>query len=457
MRRSHALHGYLVAMLKPLGTRSLAALVALCALASLFLAGGALARGSLAHASGTPAGAPLGGVNIELGYGDSPAAVKRTIALARALHSRVVRIELAWSAFEPIGPRRIDTGTLAFTDSVIADAAAAGITVIATVRSTPCWASSAPAPVLKLCSLTRATTANAWPPRDPATYAAFVAFLAHRYGPRLAAIEIWNEPDQSNELYFAGPNKARQYAALVRAAYPAIKLANPSVPVLAGSLVGSNGIFLRALYADGMKGYYDGLAVHFYTLTLAALRSIRQVQLQNGDSKPLWLDEFGWSSCWPRRKIQEEQACVTPQVQAANIVNVFRSLARTTYVAAEVIFQLQDTREEQFGVRTFRGAPKPAFKALAGVLAAPFARPGPMTLRLARRHGRVVASGTGPIGDFMQLEAFKQGVLRYKATFILDRFNRYSITIPRVLGSTGLLVRTYQFWTGPSAAAQKSI
>jgi hypothetical protein len=57
--------------------------------------------------------------------------------------------------------------------------------------------------------------ANAWPPRDPATYAALVAFLAQRYGERLAAIEVWNEPDQSNEAYFAGPNKP---AALRRAA-----------------------------------------------------------------------------------------------------------------------------------------------------------------------------------------------------------------------------------------------
>ena len=55
---------------------------------------------------------------------------------------------------------------------------------------------------------------------------------------------------------------------MLRAAYPAIKQANPSVPVLAGSLVGSNGVFLRALYAAGIKGYYDGLAVHFYNLTL---------------------------------------------------------------------------------------------------------------------------------------------------------------------------------------------
>ena len=40
--------------------------------------------------------------------------------------------------------------------------------------------------------------ASAWPPSDPAAYAAFVAYLAQRYGTRLASIEVWNEPDQSN-------------------------------------------------------------------------------------------------------------------------------------------------------------------------------------------------------------------------------------------------------------------
>ena len=108
---------------------------------------------------------------------------------------------------------------------------------------------------------------------DSAHYAAFVALLAQRYGDQLAAIEVWNEPDQANEHYFAGPEKPQRYAAILRAAYPAIKQAAPSVPVLGGSLVGSNGLFLRALYAAGIKGYYDGLAVHFYNLVarLAAL------------------------------------------------------------------------------------------------------------------------------------------------------------------------------------------
>ncbi len=399
---------------------------------------------------------PLGGVNI-IDVGPNPLGeADRAIAQARSLHAKLVRTEVPWSALESAGPGQIEPRALAFADRVVSDAATDGIKVILLVDSTPCWASSAPAALLRRCTAGSSSQANAWPPSDPATYAAFVGYLAQRYGMRLAAIEIWNEPDQANQDYFAGPEKPRRYAAILRAAYPAIKRANPSVPVLAGSLVGSNGVFLRALYAAGIKGYYDGLAVHFYTLTLAALRSIHEVQLANGDTKPLWLNEFGWSSCYPQR-IQQEQPCVTVQTQAANLTNVFRSLARTPYVAAAVLYKLQGTRQEEFGVLSASGARKPSFAAFAKVLASPFGRVSPVTLSLGKRAGRVLASGSGPVGDYMGLEAFQGNRLRYRALFVLNRFNRYSIALPAALGSSGLRVRVFQYWAGLAGAAQRGI
>jgi hypothetical protein len=427
----------------------------LCWLASTASIGGAAAGAPNAHMSST---APLGGVNIVgLSFTSVPAQADRAIAQARALHAKVVRTEVPWSVLEPLGPGQINARALAFTDRLVSDAAAAGIRVIMMAESSPCWASSAPEPLLQACTPGRSSKANPWPPTSPGPYATFVAFLAQRYGSRLAAIEIWNEPDQANEAYFAGPEKARRYATILRTSYPAIKQADPSLPVLAGSLVGANGLFLRALYGAGIKGYYDGLSVHFYTLTLAALRAIHEVQLANGDTKPLWLNEFGWSSCWPRQKTQQEQACVTPQTQATNITNLFRSLADTPYVAAEVVYSLQGTLAEDFGLLSENGARKPAFTALLRVLASPFGPVSPVILNLRRRGGRVVASGTGPVGDFMALEAFQGSLLRYKVLFTLDRFNRYSIVLPRALGSSGLQIHVYQYWGGVNSAAKRSI
>ena len=244
---------------------------------------------------------------------------------------------------------------------------------------------------------------------------------------------------------------------MLRAAYTAVKQADPAMTVLGGSLVGVNGAFLRALYAAGIKGYYDGLAVHFYTLTVAALRSIREVQLANGDEKPLWLDEFGWSSCWPSMRVQEEQACVTAAVQAQNMANMIRTLARVPYIAAAVVFKLRDSYHENFGVLDQRGRHKPSFAALASALAQPGGPVSRVRLRLRRSHGRVTASGSAPVGEFMELQTYVGGALRYRAIFVLDRFNHFSLKLPKVLGVTGLQVSVFQFGQGSSRAARASI
>ncbi len=426
---------------------------ALRRLAALLAVAATVLPAASAHASS----GFLGGVNVPgLDVLSTPAEADREIGVAKALHARIVRVDFPWAVLEPSGPS-LDPRALAFTDRLIADAQAAGIKVVATVASTPCWASSAPASLIKLCGTKRDLGgAQAWPPREDGAYAAVLSALAQRYGSALTAIEVWNEPDQSNEDYWAGPEKVSRYAALVRAAYPAVKSVAPSIQVLAGSLVGSNGAFLQALYKAGIKGYYDGLSVHYYNLTLGSLRSIHEAQLRNGDSKPLWLDEFGWTSCWPGRKIEEEQACVTKAMQAQNLRDSLREMARAPYVAAATVYKLQDSPGETFGALTAQGARKPAFKALNEAFRQPLGAFSRVTLSLRRSGSHLVASGTGPVGDFLELEAFFHGKLRYRALFIQDRFNRYSVPLPALLGTRGLKVRVFQYWTGASRAATKT-
>jgi hypothetical protein len=434
------------------------ALIATLALAFSALAW-TIASGSQAHTSAGARAvsfAPAGGVNV-LNVGPLPVSqADYAIAQAHALHAAIVRTEVPWSSLEPYRAGELSSASLAFMDRLVNDANADGIRVIFSVDSSPCWASTAPAALLKACRPGQINRADGWPPTQPQAYATFVGFLAQRYGTKLAAIEIWNEPDQSNELYFAGPDKASRYAAVLRAAYRAIKLNNPQVTVLAGSIVGTSGAFLRTLYAAGIKGYYDGLAVHFYTLTLAGLRTIREVQLANGDQKPIWLNEFGWSSCWPRYKIQQEQACVTQSVQAANITNLYRELAHTPYVAAAVIYELQGSTQEDFGMLTARGTHKSAFSALASVLSSPSGSPTRPTLGLHRHGSRIVASGSGPVGDYLRLEVRGHG-LRYWVVLTLDRFNHYAVTLPSALGTSNLRAQIYQYWEGVARATRRSL
>lgn len=378
------------------------------------------------------------------------------MAEAQKLHAQIVRLEASWARLQPSGPQFSPTA-LAEVDNVVRGAAAHGLRVILLLQSTPCWASSAPPSIESGCTAGNANGAASWPPSNPSDFGAFAAALAQRYGSALAGLEIWNEPDYSGEQYLAGPNKAEHYAAILKAAYVAVKAVQPGVPVLAGAIVGPNGNFLDALYADGIKGYYDGLAVHFYTLTVASVHVIREVQQQNGDNTPIWLDEFGWPSCWPHEPIEQEQACVPPSVQGANFVNMTRTLAALPYVAAEVFYKFHDTPTEQFGVLGTDGTRKPSFAAVAGAFAAPFQAPSPVTLTLRRSKGTVIASGSAPVGDYMQLEVLRNGVPHYQTIFTLNRFDNYSITLPAVLGTRHLTVRVWRYFSGKASATQRHI
>jgi len=88
---------------------------ALCGLAFLAPPGDAK-RAPSAHSSATP---PLGGVNI-VGVGPEPLReADLAIARARALHAKVVRTEVPWSALEPGGPSQIEPRALAFADRLV--------------------------------------------------------------------------------------------------------------------------------------------------------------------------------------------------------------------------------------------------------------------------------------------------------------------------------------------------
>ncbi len=410
-------------------------------------------RGGSARAGGEP----LTGINVTgLGRASSVRGIAGAIAKAHAVGARVVRSGVAWASFEPTIGAPTNGAAVAGLDRIVAAAAADGMRVVLEVDSTPCWASSAPAQILRACVPGTASRANAWPPRNARNYASFVASLAQRYKGELAAIEIWNEPDQANQDYFAGSDKPARYAKLLRAAYPAIKRVDPALPVLAGSIVGSDGSFLKALYAAGIKGYYDGLAVHFYVQTLAKLREIHEVQLANGDYTPLWLDEFGWSNCYPAVKLEQEQPCVTTAVQAQDLYEVVQAIRQAPYVAAAIVYKLQDSRGEEFGVVSTSGRAKPAFSSLRSAFEHPSSE-GSVVLRLRQSGLSILASGTAPPADFVALEASVSGVLRYRAFFYLDRWNRFAVRLPAALGTSNISVRVYQYWAGPAHAASAAI
>jgi hypothetical protein len=276
------------------------------------------------------------------------------------------------------------------------------------------------------------------------------AALSARYGSRLAGFEVWNEPDQANEYYLAGPNKAARYANILKAAYTSVKAASPSTKVLGGTFVGGNGNFLRALYAQGIKGYYDILSVHFYDETLYSVRETRKVQRANGDNKPMWLGEFGYSSCYPRLKTQGGQNCVTRKIQATKLGDVFRGLRKVSYMQGAIVYNISDQSDYDTGLFDNAGRKKPAFSAIASIFKrSKISKPRKIKLKLKRSGSSVVASGSGPGADFYEIDVRKGGQLRYRAIIKLSRNLTFKAKLPRQLGTSGMKV-TAKYLSGGS-------
>lgn len=167
------------------------------------------------------------------------------------------------------------------------------------------------------------------PPADNQNYASFVGALASRYGSRVAAYEIWDEPNLQSS--WAGKAvSGESYVQLLQAAYTAIKAANPSTVVVSAGLAptggGSGAIndrdYLRQMYEAGLMDVSDAIGAHPYGWAnspdstccetnpdvteydnhpsfffLQTLEDYRLIMQEYGDTATfIWVTEFGWGS-----------------------------------------------------------------------------------------------------------------------------------------------------------------
>ena len=178
------------------------------------------------------------------------------------------------------------------------------------------------------------------PPDNMQDYADFVSAVAMRYKGRVAAYQIWNEPNlnvEGRSEWGGRPPNPAEYTAMLKVAYQAIKAADPDALVVSAGLAPTTRWddvampdleFLRGMYAAGAKPYFDLLGAHGAGFkvppetdpaVVAAdpvlnnndpsseemkriycfrhVEDIRQVMVENGDSdKQVALLEFGWST-----------------------------------------------------------------------------------------------------------------------------------------------------------------
>lgn len=296
--------------------------------------------------------------NKTLGFADSdiyfqtPAQVATTLNNMQSIGVNSIRIMIPWAGVEPLN------GTYNWTqiDTIVNDANARGMSVIGMIDETPGWAA------------TKGTPALSGPPASDAVFASFASAVASRYGTKIGAYEIWDEPN-SKTFWSTGPNPAA-YTALLKAAYTAIKKANPKALVIAGALSSvpttSTSLdpvdFLKDMYADGAKGYFDELSFHPYSTSefstglnvagqpLNELEAMRALMVANGDSaKQIWATEYGLpSSPYGTAK------------QATFIQNFLTDWRTISFAGPEYIYTAQDYTGSTFGVWTTNWTAKPA-------------------------------------------------------------------------------------------------
>ena len=338
------------------------------------LIGVAVAVALVAGFAPAGAGAAETGVNIAINQTvDGPAS-------AAALRVGWVRQFVSWSEGEP-ARGRFDAGVIDRLHGEVDAYRARGIRTLLVVSVTPSWAAGPHG-------------AGLAGPANPDDYAGFVAELALRI-PELGAIEIWNEADEGT--FWRGAPEPGAYAALLRAAYPAIKGANPAVKLVSTGMVANDRDFLAAVYTAGGGGSFDAVGVHTDTACLltspadyyrdpdgrigrysfTGYRELHQEMVANGDgAKGIWMTEIGWNtgsrkpgSCRDGAVAGTRPEGVSERTQARFLTLAYRCLAADPYVDVAMWFSLQDVGHgagygDHLGLIRPSGAHKPAYRAM---------------------------------------------------------------------------------------------
>jgi hypothetical protein len=339
-----------------------------------------IAPGTAAAAPAARASVPahqLRGVNLSPNRAFAPGGLSddqnaREVASACQLRAGVVRVFVTWYLLEPT-PGEVDPDYADRLSSLMREAGSCNIKVIFTLLGTPKWATSG--------SPTDAYF-GVYPSRNGAgDYGWMVSSILRRW-PGLYALEVWNEPNLSN--YWRG--SPHDYADMVNAAVAAKRGTGVPTLILAGTLSLGATDYLRQLYAAGMRGE-DAVSIHPYATACTpvcgqlfdpgprrlpfrrAIEGIHQVMLDNRDRSPLWLTEFGYSTC------PSQPACVSDRTQAAWMTESIRIAACYPYVAGLTTFVLRDRTVPpswdqtswnfHFGLMSADFVPKPAFAAVA--------------------------------------------------------------------------------------------
>lgn len=268
------------------------------------------------------------GVHVFLGYTESD--TQRDVDLAKNGGFTWVKQRMDWDALAPDEQGQLKPDILAKYDGMVNTIAASGLKLIVRLGSPPKWAARLKGTIVPFGNK---KDAPANPPPDDLSdtgpFANFLFGLAKRYQGKVAAWQIWNEPNLYRE-WGTAPDPA-EYGRLLRTATHVIKVADPNMLVISAGMSPTGTVPPEAMpddmYIDQMyqsfanrssDGYFDVLGAHgagykaspdmdpaavakdptyggHRSFCFRRVEDLRAVMEKNGDAKKqVALLEFGW-------------------------------------------------------------------------------------------------------------------------------------------------------------------
>ncbi len=302
-------------------------------------------------------------------------------------------MDVDWNSVQGAGPNvyRWDP-----VDREVREARANGLTIMAMIGYGPAWAMPASCPSNETHCL----------PASPEPYAAFAAAAAQRYGSQSAipdlrnsitSWQIWNEP---NHFPFVQPVvDVAGYTTMLKRAYTEIKNVDPTSTVITGATSPapddpsgrdmSPVTWLRGIYANGGKGFFDAVGHHPYSFPCSPLvdaswnaftqtKYLHDVMVQNGDgAKKIWATEAGAPTATNVGPCAAgPNVSVTEATQAQFVKDYFKGWTQDfgSFTGPMIWFQIRDNGtdpgyyDDHFGLLRRDFSEKPAYQTFKSLL-----------------------------------------------------------------------------------------
>lgn len=254
-------------------------------------------------------------------------------------------------------------------DNIVTTAASYGVSIIATLEqyNTPGWANN--------------NQGSMYAP-SPSIYQTFAQTVASHYAGKISLFEMGNEPN--NPTFWPPAPNAASYSALLIAGYKGVKAGNPNAKVVTAGLEQNSSpndpiMFATAMYANGVKGYFDYFDMHPYSQpngpdyinqnvsvpSFSKVQGIKNLMVQEGDkNKQIMITEVGWPTSGGQS--------VSQATQASYISRVYTKIMHEDYqyVPIACIYDFvndgtdPNNGEDNFGVLNADYSQKPSYTSL---------------------------------------------------------------------------------------------